>query len=272
MQNFENNILTKRQQYRKRRNVVRKIFLVSVLFFVVMLVGLLLSVEKKSTFRMEIYGNKSLGKECVLPVIDSLVKNKNFFFFSPKMVSAKLFDIFPILKVAKVRKYLLPDKKLLIYIKEKELWGQFNLFISNKTIKYYVTDYGDLVSVEGLNQNYIPAGLILIFSQKQISKEELMLLKRISDFFIRNLGVIIERFALNQKSELEIYTDSAIKIRAGVLKEELFEKIKMLTGVLRTVKEKAYLIEYIDLTLDKGVVIRKSNEKLDKKRALKFKI
>lgn len=270
MKNTENSILAKRQLYRKRRNILRKIFLFLFGIVLILLACSVLSIEKNTNFKTEIEGNLLLEKECIASTLDSFVVGKNFFFLSPQKISDRLFDVFPILKDIKIRKYLFPGKKIILHVREKELWGKCNVNVLGKTIFYYVSNQGDLVPVTCLDKSYISNGLITINSQRALSKEDILIMKKISDFFIRNLGIMIDHFVLNRNGELEIFTDSSIKVKAGPLKNDLFEKIKKLTSVLQSIKDKSFLIEYIDLTLDKGVIVRKVKENVDKKPLLKF--
>ena len=270
MQNAGNTILAKRQLYRKRRNVLRKLFLVLFGVVLILLSCRILSAEKNSTLQFEIEGNALLENECIVSTLNSSLEGKNFFFLSPEKISGRLCDVFPILKTVKIRKYLFPTKKIILHVREKELWGRYNSLFAGKAIFYYVSDQGDLVPVTCLNKSYISTGLIVVNSQRQVSRGDILIMKKIADFFIRNLGIMIDHFVLNKMGELEIFTNDSIRVKAGLLSDDLFEKIKKLTVVLQSIKDKSYLIEYIDLTLDKGVIVRKAKEDIGKKSPLKF--
>ena len=272
MDAFEANLISKKKFYKDRRNFLRRIFLSLFILVLLLIFADFLYAEKKSQLKVEIITCSLLDENDLVKELISQTQGKNFFFLSSKKIGQSLLLIFPTLKDVKVRKYLFPEKKILVFASAKELWGSF--FYANHSELNdldYITDCGDLVKTFTLKKKYVPIGLLPVYSTKILSKVQFLLLKKISEYFSQNLGLIVTKFCVNDKNDLEIYTDNSIKIKAGVINESLFEKTKTLLNILDVIKDKPYLIEYIDLSLDKGAVIKKAEEKENKGKLFKFR-
>jgi len=100
-----------------------------------------------------------------------------------------------------------------------------------------------------------------------------LILKDTLDFFNTRLKIKINKFLVTDRNTLEIYTDNFIKINAGYIDSNLLVKIAKLSDILNQIKKKSYLIQYIDLSLENGAVIKKVDEgKVDKKHLRLFMI
>jgi len=270
MNTFQTDILSRRKHYRERRNTVRSFLLLlfSVLFISSMY--LVLKIPNKKPITIELSKNYLVKNEYIIQNITKQLSANNFFFISPRSITKNLLLSCGMLKDIVIRKYLLPELKLVVFVKEKQLWGKFispdnsKIFGSNLV---YITDGGDLVSGNYLNFNLLPSNLVLVTCNNKLASESaLLILKEAFDFFHNNLKIKVNNFFITDRNTLEIYTDNAIKISAGYVDANLMPKITKLGDILEQIKKKSYLIQYIDLSLDNGAVVKKIDKNnIDKK-------
>ena len=264
MNKFDADFLLRRKYYRERRNTVRRLFFFVFLIFFFCSVYYTVQIPTKKSVSIELSKNHLVNNEYIVQSISKQITGKNFFFISPKTITKNLLLSCGLLKDVVIRKYLLPELKLIVFVKEKQLWGKL---LSDNGLMY-ITNEGNLVNGNYINVNLLPANLLLIFcsNTKLISESTLLTLKETLDFFQANLKIKINKFLITDRNTLEIYTDNFIKIDAGYIDATLPEKITKLTDILKQIKNKSYLIRYIDLSLENGAVIKKADEKeIDKK-------
>ena len=136
MNDFQTDFLLRRKYYRERRNNVRKFFFFFFSFLFVFCVNFLLRLPSKKPLILEISKSYLLKDEYISQNISKQVAGKNFFFISPKVVTKNLLLSSGLLKDVVVRKYLFPELKLLIFVKEKQLWGK--LITNNENHPTYI--------------------------------------------------------------------------------------------------------------------------------------
>ena len=261
MTDFQTNFLLRRKYYRERRNTVRRFlfFLFLILFFC--LVQFLTQIPNKKLVAIELSKSCLLKDEYIVQTISKEISGENFFFISPRILTKNLLSSCGLLKDVVIRKYLLPELKLLVFVKEKQLWGKL-INNTGENNPVYITNEGNLVSGNYINFNLLPANLILVFcaNKKFASEATLLILKDILDFFNTNLKIKIKKFLVTDRNTLEIYTDNSIRINAGYIEPNLLAKITKLRGILNQIKKNSYLIQYIDLSLENAAVIKKADE------------
>ena len=265
-------ILSRRKYYRERRNTVRKFFFFFFFISFVFFICLVLKIPDKKLINIELRGNQLIKNEYILQRVYNQLNGKNFFFVSPRAIAKNLVLSCGLLKDVVIRKYLLPEFKFIVTVKEKQLWGKL---IFNKENSYlYVTHEGSLVNKNYINFNLLPVNLIPVFSESTnlLSESDLLILKDILDFFNIKLKIRINKFLVTDKNTLEIYTDNAIKINAGYIEVNLLNKIMKLTDILKQIQKKSYLVQYIDLSLENGAVIKKISEKEQEKKKKSLKL
>ncbi len=269
MNDFQTDFLSRRKHYRERRNNVRKFFFFffSVLF--VFSVHFLLRLPSKKPLIIEIAKSYLSKDEYISQNISKQVAGKNFFFISPRVVTKNLILSSGLLKDVVVRKYLFPKLKLLIFVKEKQLWGK--LITNNENYPIYITNEGNLVSGDYINLKLLPVDLTLVLcrNSKLLPEGVLLILKDVLDFFNTNLKIKINKFLVTDKNTLEIYTDNSITINAGYIDSNILKKITKLTEILTQIKKNSYLIQYINLSLENGAVIKKADDKKINKKSIK---
>lgn len=274
MNDFQKNLLLRRKYYRERRNTVRKILFILLLVLFFFVLYFILQIPNKGPAAIELSKNHLIKNEYIVQNISKEISGKNFFFASPRKLTKNLLLSYGLLKNVVIRKYLLPRLKLVVIVKEKQLWGKLitNNFGNNPA---YITNEGNLINGNYINFNLLPEDLTLVFctNSTYTSETTLLILKDTLDFFNTKLKIKINKFLVTDKNTLEIYTDNFIKINAGYIDSNLLVKIAKLSDILNQIKKKSYLIQYIDLSLENGAVIKKADErKIDKKHSKLFMI
>ncbi|MBI2996806.1 MAG: cell division protein FtsQ [Candidatus Melainabacteria bacterium] len=221
----------------------------------------------KKPLVVEVVKNKivdDIDKVCICRKVEELILNKNFFLISPRHLSQKLLESIPFLQKVVVRKYLIPEYRLIIYVKEKPVWatsGDFKL----------ISDDGEVGSSDCLNLSLLPKKMITVSGNNisSLKKDELVLVKKIVEVLQERYKLLISRLLIDDENQLEIYTESGFKIKAGKINPDLFEKILKLEKVLDELKQRSYLLEYIDLGLENIWVFKEQVKKDNKIRLFK---
>lgn len=271
MNDLQINLLSRRKHYRDRRNTVRKIFFFLFLIWSIYSVYFVSQIPNKKILTIELSKNYLVKDVYITQNISKHIVGKNFFFLSPRILAQDLLLSCGLFKDIVMRKYLLPELKLVISVKEKQLWGRLVASNTDNAL-LYVTNEGNLVNGDYINLSFLPRNLVLIFctNSKFASEATLIRLKNTLDFFKTNLKITIDKFLITERNTLEIYTDNSIKIDAGYIDSNLLDKITKLSDILNQIKKKSYLIQYIDLSLENGAVVKKLNEKETDKKHLKL--
>ena len=259
-------IFRNRNFYRKRRNFIRRIFFVIVLFGCVFFVFKTIAHVNASSLKIEISGDKLINKNFLLKSIESQTNKKNFFFLSPRRIATDLYGLTQLVEDVVIRKYIFPDVKIYIFLKEKNIWGR----ISNKEDGRYfdlVTDDGNIIPAGFLNLSNLPANLLDINFYAKSSmptKDVLMSLNKLFKDLITYDGLVLHNFTIDNKNRLDILcnVDDAmlLKIKAGGINENLQDKLINLTQIIKTVRTKQYEVEYIDLTSENSAIIKTFKE------------
>lgn len=267
--NFETNLLLKRKQYRERRNSVRKFFFFVLSFFFVAMLYVLLQIPSRSFPKVEIYKTNLVKSDYVLQLVNKELSGKNFFLISPRAITKNLLLACPLLSDVFIRKYLYPEYKIIVVVKENSLWGKI-VQGNNSNSGIFITNNGKQVQSSSINSNLLPVDLILLSSNNKntFTESTLLILKDVLDYFNKTLQIKVEKFFVTDSNTLEIYIDNSIKIDAGYIDIKILEKIQKLNDILTQIKKKSYLIKYIDLSLENGAVIRKNDEEDVKRKHL----
>lgn len=275
MDQIELQILNRRNSFRKQRNTIRRIVL---LLFLVIFFGFtyrLFVSPSKSVVKIEIANNRMLQGSYFVDEISKQILSKNFFFINLAQISKDLVNFNPLLKKVVVRRYIIPEPRLLVFAEEKPVWGELKYNNGQKEIGF-ITNEGDLVSLQYLNHDAILRMLIPIeLTQSKIPpKADFILLKSLADNLLKTYKLSIHKFLIGDKNELEVYTLSGLRIKMGKIDNDLFQRVKSLKEILNAIKYKSYEDAYLDLTLESGAVFKpiKSNTVKNLKESLFRKI
>lgn len=267
MEKIEYYISTRRNYYRKRRNLIRRLFLVLVVVCYLFVGYKIFLISKEPLPKVEIIGSFLIQDKYIIDRVVQQISNKNFFLISPKKISNDLAQSFLLLKDVVIRKYLIPEPRLIVFLKEKSIWARLVIELPHNINKnMLISNDGDLLSEEYLNLTQIPKNLLPIYvnDANLLQKSHLCILKKVFDILEKDFNLRIKNFLITNTFDLEIYPQSSFKIKAGKIDTDLFKRISMLKEVMKAINEKSYLIEYLDLTLESGAIFRKYIE--EKKR------
>lgn len=258
----EDTILIRRNIYRVRRNIIRRFFLILLLIVTFYSAYKIYTIPTSKNLEIVVNNNHLTNSDFIVKEIESYISKKKFFFISPREISSDLIKSFSLIKTAVVRKYLIPEYKLIILIKEKPLWAECFSGLN----KSFITEDGDVIPLTYLNINNTPKDLLSIYlsSKLMLPRSCFNYLRDAYEVIIKKTKIEIKKFQVSDKLSLEIYTANDIKINAGKINEELSNRVLRLGDVLKVLKEKSYLVEYLDLTLDNSVIFKKQVENKDK--------
>lgn len=223
--------------------------------------------SKDAMPEIEIFGNNLIKTDYISDFISSSIAGKNFFLISPRYITNDLNKTIGLIQDLVIRKYIIPEYKISVSLKEKNLWAKLITSDGESDRHYsFVAQDGSVVSPDYLNIDLISPELVNVYliGTGLIEKEKLCLVKDVVDFVVKNIGLTVHKIVLLNKSELEIYCDNELRIKAGVIDETLNERMKTLLKSINVIKDRSFMIEYIDLTLESGVVIKKSKETMTK--------
>lgn len=267
MDNEEYNILKRKRAYISQRNIVRRIFLITFLFCCLLFIYKLFVVYKSKNLTIEIVNNHLVNKEFLINAVSDYVTTRNFFLLSPRKVSDNLIQSFLLLDTVVARKYLIPENKIIIFVKEKKIWSKL-FFSQKKDLNAFqlVTEEGDIVPLVYLNTNLLPQKLLPIYAANHLDKKILILLRNVSEILHKDLKFNSNSFFVTMNSDLVVHSKEGFKIRAGEIDNELVNRISKLKDVIVAIKKRDYIIDYLDLTLEGGAVLKKypkDNEKIN---------
>lgn len=262
MNNSESHVLASRNVYRNRRNVIRRFFF---LFFIIVIFLFCRNVYfyiASATPQLEVINNSLVNQSYIINEVFKLVNNKNFFLISPREISNYLMDSNHLLKHVVVRKYIFPGCKILILLKEKNIWAVLVNGANHRkapNINAVVTDDGDVVPTNFLLFNKLPKTLLPIYvvTGNIFLNSSFCILKDILTQIKNNVGLDVEHFLITYDNQLEIYSTNGIKINVGKLDSEINDRILKLGPALRAIEQSSYIVDYIDLTLENAVVFKK---------------
>ena len=260
---------SRRNFYRKQRNIVRRILLLIFISFFIFCSYKIFLIPIKTPPRVEIIGNFLIQDTYLVNCVNKNITKGNFFLVSPKQISNDLLQTNKILKDVVVRKYLIPECKLIVFFKEKTLWAELLIGKEeNVKKKMLIATDGDLASVDYLNLNLLPKNLLPIYVvvNESPQKSTLNILKRAFDLLHNDFHLDINKMVITETLDLEIYPTEKLKIRAGKVSDDLFKRISKLKDILNVISEKSYVIKYLDLTLEEGAVFKSNPETNEAKK------
>ncbi len=272
MKSSEINLVKKRKYYLKRRNIIRRLFLIFIVGVNVFLFYKLFHYPEKKILKLESYGNKVINNSLFEQEIYSYTKGKNFHLISPRTLSQKTIKALPIIEDIVVRKYIFPDIKLIISFKEKELWAQV-VSLNNKNIFYFASNKGDLIHPNTIDIKTVNPQLPIIVAEdiSLLSDTFLLAVKNFVDSINKRKLLRILNVKISKNNELEINDFDGLKIKVGQIQNESQIKLQRLESVLNIIKERYYCIEYLDLNYEGSAVIKPCMDK-KKNKKLKLKI
>lgn len=271
----EYNILNKKKYFKKRRNFIRRFFLFLFVSSFLYLVIQVFALPGKNPLSVYINNSYFVSPEYVKSYISDRALDKNFFLLSTREISSSIIQSAPILKSVFIRKYIFPELKLIVFLKEKNIWGQL-FFKKMQPVgePLYLTDEADILSPDYLNLQNLPSALasIYVYSREVPSKKTLLLIKENQEMLVNKIKLPIKLLVLTEKNDLEIYSVFGFKIKCGKVDDFLCERILNLNKmpeIFKGIKNGEYRSGYLDLTLENAAVLKNNSEdKVEKKSGI----
>lgn len=264
MSHIESSIFDKRNSYRRRRNVIRRIFLILFVVLLTFLLYQIILIPKKCNLKIEIANNSLANTEIIIKSLNEYLNHKNFFLIYPNQLSEYLLKSNKLINELLIRKYVFPEYKVIVFIKEeKKIWAKLK--------DEYISNEGDIIPVAHLNLVRLPQDIVPISLEgSYLTREQFMILKNIYDLLTRKLKIVVNKLVIKNNLSLEIYLNDEYVVNAGLINSDLVSRILNLQNLLQEVKKSSHLIKYLDLTLENGAVLRE-NPKSDMKKGFFWK-
>lgn len=257
------NISTSRNICRKRRNVTRRLFLFLLITIIILSILQTYKISKSVLPKIVIENNKLINPEYLTNIVLENISNQNFIFISPRILSNKLSEMINMSKKIVVRKYLFPELKIKVIVKEKNLWAAVTTSTVSAANWLYISDEGDLVNATSLITSKLPKNMFPVYVSNinKISKHAFNLLKDVYETVVNKNQISIKCFKISKSLDLEMITDNGLTIKAGKIDNDIQKRILKYFDISMLLGEKTYLVEYVDLTLDNAVVLKKQTLK-----------
>lgn len=271
----EYNILNKKKYFKKRRNFIRRFFLFLFVLSFLYLAFRVSSLPAKNNLSVYVNNTFFVSPEYVREYVLDRALSQNFFLLSTRGISSSIVQSAPILKSVFIRKYIFPELKLIVFLKEKNIWGE--LFLKNSQSAgepLYLTDEADILSPNYLNLQNLPVELakIYVYSRELPSKKTLLLIKQNQEILVNKIQLPLKFLVLTEKNDLEIYSMFGFKIKCGKVDDFLYERILNLNKmpkIFQGIKNGEYKSGYLDLTLENAAVLKDNSEnKVEKKSGI----
>lgn len=260
MSNLESVISNRRSKYARRRNLIRKLFLVLFLAVFIWLFYLLQLKASTATTRIDILGNKLALSSCIQDLVLREINHSSFFLLSQKAISLKLINSIPLFRSVVVRKYLIPENKYLVVVKEKNIWAKLLFYkddFENVLSSAFLSEDGDVLSKDCLDLNLLSSELPLVYCDKNslFQKPKFFILKNLFND-LKKINLPIEKFVINSTLDLDVYTSDGFCVHVGRIDQDLQSKLAKLYDLLNVIGRNTFMIQYLDLTLEKSAILK----------------
>lgn len=278
MDSVEYNILNKKKYFKKRRNFIRRFFLLVFVFLFTFTLFKTYSFSKDKEINVYVGNSFLISSDYVREYVLNEILHKNFFLISGREIGTSLIHSAPILKSVFIRKYIFPEVKLMVFLKEKNIWGKlFGKNFESSTRLFYLTDEADIVSSEYLNLQNIPVEPVHlhIYTKDIPTKETLLLIEKNYLILVDKIKLPVGSLLLTEKNDLEVFSKYGFKIKCGKVDDFLRERIlnlNKISNILEGIKKGEYKSGYLDLTLENAAVLKSVPEPKPEKKPgiLKF--
>lgn len=256
---LEINLSLRRNKYRKRRNIFRRLFLFLFILSIFFIFFYFNSIAKKTPdIKIVLPQNHYVNEELLLKAVSENISGVNFFSTSTKSVSEFLKVNYPLFKQVVVRKYMIPSMRLVVVIQEKDIWGEVVDEISGKLRISYITDSGDLVSSKFLDLPPLSKSLIQVYPDKGCSfQPQTFLSLKMAVDKIKDVDFLIDKLSINRENELSIYQkESGLQVIAGKIDNGLLDRVGRLKESLNIISENSLMVKSLDLNLDSSAILK----------------
>lgn len=205
-----------------------------------------------------IYGLETLSREDITTKLNKENLNgKPILLANPVRISNRL-KRHPLIAEAKVKRFIIPHRKIKIYIKETKLWAKYGSILLDQNAK----------SVVNLNRTHFNnrtqaqlktaiAPLVVIESSTVLKDKELLTLRKLCKIIESSTKLKVCSIKGDRENNFIIYTNH-YNFKVGLLDRNVLKRIERVTLVLdqlRSLDKDHSDLEYIDLSLSSSQVI-----------------
>ncbi len=250
----------RRNVYRKRRNTIRRVFLFLFTVVFICLINKLLSLPLKDIVKIKVINNKLIKTSFIETQVFNFIKTKNFFLINPLEISKTLKDNERGFKKIVIRKYIIPECKILVFIEEKSVWGKLVEYDrSGKLINGFklITDECDLLTLNYLDLSKLQREpyVVELISPQVLESSSLPNVKLIADTLADDFKMPVSKFLILKDNNLEIFMKSGLRIKSGIIDGDILKRILKIKDILTLVKYESGNA-YLDLTLESGAIFK----------------
>lgn len=256
----EFDFVNRRNVYRKRRNNIRRVFLFLFVVVFFCFINKLLSLPLKKAIKIEVINNKLIKDSFIESQVSDFIKPKNFFLINPLEISKTLKNSEKEFEKIVIRKYIIPECKILIFVEEKSVWGK--LIEHDKAGKLIngfklITDKYDLLTLNNLDLSKLQKELYVVelISNDGLKFSPLPKVKLVADTLANDFKMPVSKFLILEDNNLEIFMKSGLRIKSGIIDDDILKRILKIKDILALVKYESGNA-YLDLTLDSGAIFK----------------
>ncbi len=207
---------------------------------------------------VSVYGLKSLSREDIITRIHKEKLNgKPLLLVNPLRISARL-KHHPLIASVKVKRFLYPERKLKIYIKEAKLWANYQGKILNHNARSIVNLNRSRFNRRTQAQvNLAIKNLVQIHSVHNLSDKELGLLLKLCKSIEKSSKLHITKITGDAEKNYILHS-TLYKFKIGLLDSSVLkrtERVALVLDQLKKLDKNKDQLDYIDLSLSSPEVI-----------------
>ena len=250
----------KNKNFTRRRNIIRRVFLCIFVLSLSCCTYNRYFYYQKHTPRIEVLGNFFILKQEITNRVLAETVKKNYFTLSSREISKELCDSMHLIKDVLIRKYIFPEFKIVVYVKEKTIWAKIKERNLNNNNFNLLTDEGDVIIPDYIDVALLPKQLVTVVYKGAPfpTKKTFSFLCNINRVFRQELNLAVSNYSVDRYNDLVISTPNGLNIKLGKLEEKALKRVSMLKEVLPIIKQMSYQAGYLDLTLERGATFKNS--------------
>lgn len=259
MRSVEDKIKIVKNTSRNKRNSIRRFLLFLFFCLFVFFIFKIFNYAVSKKIEIKIYQSEFTNKKLLQGQMQNYLERKNFYLVSPKEIKKHLLLKFPILTNAVIRKYIFPEMILVVYVTERNVWGILKAFESgNLLYEKYIADDGVFINRSLLSDKIKRYSFInLVTFNVKLTGKDFKIVKKSIDFLSEKYKLKLSTININSSYDIEFICSNSMKIKAGKLDEDLIQRLVKIEPAIEVINKNAYTIDYLDLTLDSSILLKK---------------
>ncbi len=205
-----------------------------------------------------VYGLETLKREDIIArVTKEKLDGKPILMENPVRISNKL-KRHPLIASAKVKRFIIPESKIKIYIKENKFWARYGSLILDENAKPVVNCKRSHYNARTQAQLQAAiAPLVTIESSQALDSKDLSTVLKLCKLIESSTKLKVTQIKADREKNCTIYTNHYY-FKIGLLDSKALKRTERVTLVLdqlRSIDKNKTDLEYIDLSLASSEVI-----------------